>query len=328
MPSIVFWAGVGGGTEHYRCRAPGAALERAGWDVHYVNDGEAPDHADVVVLQRVIDPSTPELIDGLRRAGAVVVYDIDDWYDGLPNYNPASRSIGIPELKTLHDSLTAVDLITTTTSELAEGYARFGDVAVLPNYLDPDVWSVMQRQPHVGVHVGWMGSAKWRSADVELLKPWIASWLDRHPEVTFVAAGSDIGLFDYLNIEGLICPASGDYIRPYEHLPAMLAWFDIGLVPLTFNRFNQSKSWCKGMEYNAAGVPAVASASREYRKFIEPGTNGYLVKKDWPSVLDRALDNLDTLRAGARRRAEQYFIDEHIDRWIDAYASVPQSVRW
>lgn len=321
MPSITFWAGVGGGTEQYRCFTPGAALERLGWNVHY---GDTP--ADVVVVQRVLEPDLPERIVDLQRGGAVVVYDIDDWYDGLPGYNPASRSIGAAELQTLHASLTAADLITTTTSELAEGYARFGRIVVLPNYLDPAVWKNRPRQPHSGIHVGWMGSAKWRSADVELLKPWLSRWLERNPDVTFVAAGSDLALFHYLGVEGLICPPHEDHIRPYDHLPAMLAWFDVGLVPLTFNRFNQSKSWCKGMEYNAMGVPAIASASREYRKFIQPGVNGYLVRKDWPSVLDRALDNLDTLREGARRTAERYFIDEHIDKWVAAYASVPQTV--
>lgn len=324
MPSISFQAGVGGGTEQYRCLTPGAALERLGWDVSLVESD-----TDVVVLQRVLDVDLVDRIRKHQERGAVVVYDIDDWYDGLPSYNPASAGIGTSELALLHEALSTVDLITVTTDELAEGYARLNRTVVLPNYLDPTIWlnTAGLRSPRSKVHVGWMGSARWRSADVALFKPWLARWLDRHPEVEFVAAGSDIGLFEYLCVEGLICPAAGDYIRPYDHLPAMLAWFDIGLVPLTFNRFNQSKSWCKGMEYNAMGIPAVASASREYRKFIQPGVNGYLVKKDWPSVLDRALDNLHTLRAGAKATAERYFIDEHIHRWIGAYAAVPQSVR-
>lgn len=324
----MFWAGVGGGTEQYRCRTPGAALERLGWDVYHATDGNVPNGADIVVIQRVLNSELPEVIANLRLLGTVVVYDIDDWYDGLPAYNPASRSIGTPEIAALHGSLRAVDLITTSTSELAEGYAQFNRTVVLPNYLDPHIWTGTDhlRFPYPTVRVGWMGSALWRSADVDILKPWLSRWLNRTPEVEFVAAGSDANLLRYLQVEGLLCPPQKGFIRPYEQLPAMLAWFDIGLVPLAFNRFNQAKSWCKGMEYNAMGVPAIASASREYRKFIDPGVNGYLVKKDWPSVLDRALDNLDTLRAGAKRTAARFFIDEHIHRWVDAYAQVPQTV--
>ena len=166
-----------------------------------------------------------------------------------------------------------------------------------------------------------MGSAKWRGADLDLIRPWLAGWLKDHPEVRFIVAGSDESLFDWLGVGGVICPPDKDYIRPYEHLPAMLAHFDIGLVPLASNRFNQCKSWCKGMEYNAAGVPAVASPSREYRKFIEPGVNGFLVRRnDWRGALDRALSDLPHLRAGALSTAKRYVIDEHIDRWADLYA--------
>jgi glycosyltransferase involved in cell wall biosynthesis len=296
--------------------------------VHYVVDGTIPDTADVVVLQRVMRPDTPDIIRSLQAAGAVVVYDIDDLYDAIPSYNPASSEIRDPDIALLHESLAAADLVTVSTDELADAYGRFGPVAVLPNYLDPDIWTGNDkyRRLRTDIHVGWLGSARWRGGDLELLRPWLASWLKSHPNVRFVAAGSDESLLGDLGVGGFVCPPARDHVRPYEHLPAMLAWFDIGLVPLTFNRFNESKSWCKGMEYNAAGVPAVASPSREYRKFIEPGVNGYLAR-DWPSALDRALDNLDTLRAGAKRTAERYVIDRHIRRWVDAYESCYQLAR-
>lgn len=322
MPSIVFWAGVGGGTEQYRCLTPGAALRRLGWDVAHVGTDVLPDETDVLVVQRVLHPGTPELIRDARKAGTVVVYDIDDWYDGLPDYNPASATVTASDIAVLHECLRAADVVTVSTDELADGYGHLNRTVVLPNYLDPDIWTGNERyrKPRVDVHVGWLGSAKWRNADVEILKPWLADWLDRTPGVRFVAAGSDSSLFDHLGVGGLVCPAADDHIRPYEHLPAMLAWFDIGLVPLTFNRFNQAKSWCKGMEYNAAGVAAVASPSREYRKYIDPGVNGYLAR-DWPKTLRRTLDDLDTLRDGARRTAERYMVDRHVDQWVQTYES-------
>ena len=322
MPSVLFWAGVGGGTAQYRCRIPGASLERLGWDVHYVTE-EIPDAADVVVLQRVLHPNTVTLIRELQAHGSKVVYDIDDWYDGLPAYNPASRTVDTETLDTLHAVLAAADLITTSTPELAESYSRFGETAVLPNYLDHNLWHDAEkyRSDRNGmIHVGWLGSAKWRSADVELLKPWLADWLATRPEVRLVAAGSDRSLFEYLGVGGLICPPSQDHIRPYQHLPAMLGWFDIGLVPLARNKFNDCKSWAKGLEYNAAGVAAIASPSREYRTFIRPGINGYLVsKKKWRDALELALDELPGLRAGALKVANEFWIDDHVDKWVSAY---------
>lgn len=326
MPSITFWAGIGGGTDHYRCRTPGAALERLGWDVaHLRDDPEAP-IGDVLVLQRVVDPRVPGIIANLRRRSphTLVVYDIDDWYDAIPAYNPARANVE-PVLDVCHELMGMADLITTSTPELAEGYARLGRTAVLPNYLDPDLWTGNDhyRLSREHIHVGWMGAFNWRGGDLELLKDWVPGFLDDHPEVRFVAVGCG-ELLDYLGIAGLVSPklypTADNWVRPYEHLPAMLAWLDIGLVPLTYNRFNQAKSWCKGLEYNAMGVPAVASPSREYRRFVDPGTNGYLVRRNnWADVVTRAIDNLSTLRDGARRTAARYFIDDHIGRWVDAY---------
>lgn len=321
MPSAVFWAGVGGGTEHYRCRTPGAALERLGWDVGYVEDDDSDLAADVVVLQRVLHPAIPDMIRGLQAHGIRVVYDIDDLYDAVPAYNPFSSEV-TEQLPILHAALAAADLITCTTPELAETYARFGETRVLPNYLDPDLWSDAARfrplRSHI--HVGWLGAASWRGDDLDLLRPWLPDWLQAHPQVRFVAAGSDRSLLEDLGVGGLVCPPAENHIRPYDHLPAMLGWFDIGLAPLADNRFNRAKSWCKGLEYNAAGAPVVASPSREYRAFVRPGVNGQLVRRnDWPTALERVLRDLAGHRRGAEKVAAEHLIDDHIGRWVDAY---------
>jgi glycosyltransferase involved in cell wall biosynthesis len=102
----------------------------------------------------------------------------------------------------------------------------------------------------------------------------------------------------------------------------MLGALDIGLVPLAYNRFNQSKSWCKGLEYNAMGIPVVASASREYRSFVRPGVNGLLVRhNNWTQQVSAVLDDLDNYRDGARKVAAEYMIDDHVHRWVEAYES-------
>lgn len=324
MPSVLFWPGIGGGTKQYRCRTPGEALRRRGWDVAYVEDDSADFAVDVVVLQRVIFPELPAIVAGLQQRGVTVVYDIDDWYDAIPDYNPARQNVE-PLLDVCHAVMGMADLVTCSTPELAEGYSRFGRTAVLPNYLDADLWTGNDayRTKREHVHVGWMGAFNWRGGDLELLKPWVADFLDDHPEVRFVAVGCG-ELLDYLGVPGLVSPKlypeADNWVRPYEHLPAMLAWLDVGLVPLTYNRFNQAKSWCKGLEYGAMGVPAVASASREYRTFIRPGINGELVRhNNWREQVEKVLDDLDSYRAGARKVAAEYFIDDHVGRWVDAY---------
>lgn len=327
MPSVVFWPSVGGGTEHYRCRAPGEALRRLGWDVGYITDEHSSVDADVLVLQRVAAPGIGDLIAEFQRRRGVVVYDIDDLYDSVPAYNPSGRYVQ-DVIGYMHEAMSAADLITCSTPELADAYRRLGPTVVLGNYLDPDVWAEHEmakyRSPRIKVHVGWAGHATARHGDLDLLRPWLPGWLADNPDVTFVGCGGP-EILDYLGVGGLASPPTekGQHFRPYDHLPAMLTMLDVGLVPLVFNRFNEAKSWCKGMEYAAAGAAIVASPSREYRRFIRPGLNGYLVRRnDWRGALNRTLDALDALKAGAKRVAGEYTIDRHIGAWTAAYGAL------
>lgn len=341
MPSILFWTGQEGGTAEYRCYGPGRALARSGWDVAWESDGfdmtldgRVKGDPDVVVLCRVMGDYVPDAVRRIRQRGrTTVVFDVDDWFAGLPGYNPASR-LPAEVVATMHQAMRESDLITCSTPELAEGYSFLNRTAVLPNYLDPDIWTgnAKYRHPRAKIHVGWMGAFHWRSGDLELFKPWLGPWLERHDEVAFVAAGCP-ELLEWLGIDGLTTPKfSGNpstgvnaNLYPYEYLPAMLAHIDIGLVPLVFSRFNQAKSWCKGMEYNAMGIPAVASSSREYLRFIDPGVNGLLVRKGgWARAVEQVMDDLDGYRTRSQAHAEAYFIDQHIGHWVDAYASCRQ----
>lgn len=343
MPSILFWSGVPGGTAEYRCNTPGRALQRLGWDVAWdedgidmTTDGRVKGDPDVLVLCRVMGDYVPDAVRRIRRCGrTLVVFDVDDWFAGIPGYNPASR---IPdEVKlTMHQAMREADLITCSTPELAEGYAALNRTVVLPNYLPPELWRHFQDMAEVTakarshVHVGWAGAFHWRSADLELLKPWIYDFLAAHPEVRFAAIGCS-ELLEWLGIDGVTTPRlpPGPHTNernkdlwPYPHLPALLLNLDIGLVPLVHNRFNQAKSWIKAMEYNAMGVPAVVSPSREYRTYMAPGTNGLFGRPGmWGRQVEAVMDDLDGYRARARQHAEQYWIDEHIARWVNAYAS-------
>lgn len=339
MPSILFWTGQPGGTAEYRCYGPGRALARSGWDVAYDEegidvsvDGRVRGDPDVVVLCRVMGDYVPDAVRRIRRNGrTTVVFDVDDWFLGLPGYNPAS-ALPADVVATMHQAMREAHLITCSTPELAEGYATLNRTAVLPNYLDPDIWGPFQsvRVAREHVHLGWAGAFHWRGGDLELLKPWVGPFLDLHPDVRFAAIGCR-ELLEWLGVDGLTTPSlqPGPHtternkdLHPYEQLPAMLANLDIGLVPLVDNRFNRAKSWCKGMEYNAMGVPAVASPSREYRRFIEPGVNGLFVRKhEWAKAVERVLDDLDGYRRRSQQVAERYIIDGHVHRWADAYAS-------
>jgi hypothetical protein len=45
----------------------------------------------------------------------------------------------------------------------------------------------------------------------------------------------------------------------------MLNGIHVGLVPLTRGPFNEAKSYLKGLEYAAAGIPFIATPTEEYQ---------------------------------------------------------------
>jgi hypothetical protein len=327
-----------GGTAEYRCHGPGRALIDLGWDVEFdvegfdvTIDGRVKGDPDVLVLSRTMGDYVPDAVRRIVKNGRTkVVFDIDDWFMGVPGYNPASK-VPTDLVESMHASMREADLITCSTPELAEGYACFGETVVLPNYLDRRIWGAFDgyRSDRDFLTVGWQGGFHWRSGDLEVLKSWVPGFLKAHPDIRFAAVGCP-ELLGWLDIDGITTrqmPANdrtgplSKNLHPYEHLPVMVSHIDVGLVPLLPNRFNQAKSWCKGMEYNAMGVPAVASDSREYRRFIDPGVNGFLVRrpKDWRRYVERAFDDLPNLRELSRKHADGFWIDDHIGLWVDAY---------
>ena len=337
MPSALFWYGEHGGTAQYRAFTPGRALERLGWDVDYAGEGiDISSHGrlrgdpDVLVIVRAMGALVPDVVRLVRENGrTTVIYDADDWFLRVPGYNPAS-TLSAEDVDSMHLAMAEAHLITCSTPELVEGYRHLNRTVLLPNYLDPDVWdwndNRKYRVPHGKISVGWLGAFAWRGGDIESLCSWLPRFLIEHPECDFYSPTSP-ELLKYLDIPGrtlnplpLAKPGRNQHLRPYEQLPAILGLMDIGLVPLTFNRFNQSKSWCKGLEYNAMGVPVVASASREYRSFVRPGINGELVRhNNWREKVEQVLADLDNYRDGARKVAAEYMIDDHVHRWVQAY---------
>jgi hypothetical protein len=80
-------------------------------------------------------------------------------------------------------------------------------------------------------------------------------------------------------------------LAPILSYPQLFRYFDIGIVPLSDVPFNHAKSFIKGLEYAAAGVPFVSSYSPEYQHLADCGI-GRVAKSDleWQEHLDCLLD--------------------------------------
>ncbi|MHB8742583.1 MAG: glycosyltransferase [Sulfuricaulis sp.] len=165
-----------------------------------------------------------------------------------------------------------------------------------------------------------MGTTDFHEADLRVLGGVVGRWMRDHPDAEFVAAG-DPGIHDVLGIpEGQRVSTSHVFFRCMD-LPDILA-FDVGLAPLVRNPFNEGKSCLKGMEYNAAGIPVLASPTEDYRRWVEDGVNGFLCQRprDFVARLDELYgdwEKLGRMRELSRLRARGASIDRNVGLWED-----------
>jgi glycosyltransferase involved in cell wall biosynthesis len=154
----------------------------------------------------------------------------------------------------------------------------------------------------------------------------LGPWLERNPNVEFVAAGDPL-VHEHLGVpRGQRVSVAGTEFW-HGDLADITACFDIGIVPLARNLMNECKSHLKGLEYAACGIPVIASPSESYRWWVEPGVNGFLADKpkQWTDALN-TLVNDDGLRRWmgrcARKSAAHATIANHWRDWEAVYARV------
>lgn len=96
--------------------------------------------------------------------------------------------------------------------------------------------------------------------------------------------------------------------------------------------FVSHNSRLKGLEYNATGVPYVASSREEYRKFHRESGAGFLVDtpKDWTKAIGELMTN-EALRKELAERgrafAETQTIEQNSWRWWEAWTQAHENLK-
>lgn len=325
-----------GGCGWYRLRHPARVLVDAGHDVEVTDRIDAVHlagrplralvDADVVVLQRPLAREIVEAIPLLQRVGVAVVVEVDDDFHALPKGHGARRATSVganPDYnrRWLRLACEQADLVTVTTPALAERYGGHGRVRVLPNLVPAWYLEVPSRAPRAeSPTVGWTGSVRTHVGDLDELGGVLPGVL-AETGARFVSWG--IGLTEEaLGVSGRV--------RPWADLngayPRLVADLDVGLVPLADNAFNRAKSWLKGMEYAALGVPFVGSPRADYlRLHAEVGVGIFAeTPEDWRRELTALLTSLELRADVAGRNREavaSLTYEQHSHRWMDAWKS-------
>lgn len=286
---------------------------------------------DLVVIQRWMNAEAPQVIRQARAAGQPVLQDVDDWFWGLHPGNQAFYTTD-PKRSPDHNrehykaALQASTAVTVSTDFLARRLReRMGCTThLIRNCVDPATFSTQPvRNVEDELVIGWCGALLWRSGDLETTRPFLPDWLAK-TRSTFVHHGTFPS--DPPDAAAAVIGIRPENVGPNREAvpptvyPDNVAGFDIGIVPLNDVPFNHAKSWIKGLEYAAAGIPFVAFATREYQA-LDAGLLA-TTPDEWVAALDELRDPQVRLREQIRglKAAREHAISARWQQWEQVYA--------
>lgn len=255
-------------------------------DVFGVRDWDGVDHfdCDVLFMQRYMFENVARILRASKGTGQVVINDVDDWYWGLRPSNSAfllshpkfNEEENVNHYSSIVGNSTAVTVSTPYLLERLRSKVK-GDLVLQTNYVDLSRFKPRQHTDGLPL-IGWVGSTAHRSGDLEILKG-ILPPLHREG-YGFHHSGHLEGRRSFRDATGVLA-STLPLVAPSLYPESFV--FDIGIVPLCDTPFNEAKSYIKGLEYAASGIPFVASDVGEYRRLHDEFGLGRIAKngKDW-----------------------------------------------
>jgi len=340
---ILLYPADQGGCGHFRMIWPAEALQRQGHDVTIIDSRERqlkfkmqgetvvdvvdPPEADVIVFQRVTHRWLAQGLGILRERGYTVVVDIDDDLGRIHPRNPAFEAMhprnemkvenGRPRRHSWANLVTAcrnASLVTVSTPQLLNVYAKHGRGAVLYNYL-PEIYFGVERQD--SNILGWPAAIQSHPDDPTPVGGAVSRLCSAGADFRVVSDPTGAGI-----AFGLSQDPPGASCSPHEW-PLEVAKIGVGIAPLADTEFNRSKSWLKPLEMSALGVPWVASPRAEYERLHRMGTG---ILADRPRAWYRELKRLhesaqarEELSAAGRAAVDDLRIERQAWRWLEVW---------
>jgi len=341
-----------GGCGHYRLLWPADVLRNEGheitidgggdkihatWDREGTVTSVQPIDADVVIFQRPLTASYADAIPFIQKNGTAVVVELDDDFWTIDRRNIAARDAH-PENNPHrnHQHLTRAcklaDLVTVSTPSLARKIPN--KVRILRNMVPEKYFSttVNKNAPWHKFEgrtaiVGWTGSPKTHPGDLEVMGTSLVHAVRKTGAVFFAIGSSRTGgAVGFEPGESAFTGHADDPDAtwvPLDEYPSVIKGLDVGIVPLRMSEFNEAKSWLKGLEYAALGVPFVASPTGEYRRLSEAGAGDLApYKHDWERSLTKLITDANYRSERALMGvevAELMTYERNAWQWMDAW---------
>lgn len=331
----------GSGCAYFRMELPLRELAKHGHEVTFAAAGDyggtVPSVTlkdlqghDVIVAQRWNKHAGLSVWRQARTPYSRLVYDLDDDIFAITPENWAAYNLySRADIRdaTIHAAETA-DLVTVSTEPLAQVMREFsGNVTVLPNHVPGWVLDLPRRQRDRPA-IGWQGGAS-HGLDIGVTAEPARRFLERFPGWDLQLNGTDYRPTFRADPARMIYVPWIQVNRDQENYYRSID-FDIGLAPIVPTAFSRSKSRLKALEYNARGIPVLATDCEPYRGYVRDGVNGFLIRyeHEWLKRMSElaADDGLrEQMSAQSRQCARIWTIEHGWELWADAYGKM---FRW
>jgi glycosyltransferase involved in cell wall biosynthesis len=236
----------------------------------------------------------------LGRACRKLIYDFDD---AIMYNDRRPEKISRVRFRRFGRSVSLADRITTGNEYLADHARRYNPgVTVIPTGLDLRPYAVAPPRSNDGkVRLVWIGSRATLKYLADI-KPALEEIGARHGNVVLRIVADAFFDLHHMTVEKAAWSVEGEV--------SDLTACDIGLAPLPDNPFTRGKCGFKILQYQAAGLPVVASPVGVNSTYVSDGVTGFTAQ-DIPNWTDR-LDILirDTGLRTSMGRAGRHHVEE------------------
>lgn len=291
---------------------------------------EVTTDVDLIVFQRPLDNSMHSAIIQAKKQGIATIVELDDDIIATSKDNhafPFFNTYKHSNVDWLMKSCAEADYVITSTPSLQGRYALNGRGTVIRNYVPESIFDVAPRYDRVDElsMIGWTGSLRSHPNDLQVTKGVVGKIL-KDNSYGFTVVGDIEGVPKNLGISPSTPTYSSGWVSLDSYYEVVANSMDIGIVPLERSIFNEGKSYLKGLEMAALGIPFVASDSYEYSLFSSYGV-GVTARNpsDWRKHLTRLIENPRKTRALAVEYRDRirsgYTYEQHASEWVRAWES-------
>lgn len=276
-----------------------------------------------------VKSNSQRIVEICKEAGLKIIYDLDDSWE-LPSTHPMKEMFEKNKIaKQINADFQLADVITTTTTTLANKIAQRTDtpIHILPNCLDA-TWLAAPTESDV-VRFGWIGGIYHRT-DTELLRVGIGKVYEQLSGFQFACSFGSAP--EYIEHEKMFSNRKGEHAH-YKRLNTLDVFnysklyneIDVALVPLRPSTFSSCKSELKIVEAGMMGKAVIASRVPPYDcfpdscvMFVNPGD----VNNGWFDCMEAMIDK-DTREQYAsnltRFVKSNYDLSKYTKRRFDIY---------